>query len=221
MSNDSPADLPRLFVLGDSISLQYGTALEQAVQGLFAYSRKQGLAEAMANLDIPAGANGGDSNNCLAFLRTLHGHSDFRADVILLNCGLHDIKTNPGTGKKQVPADRYQQNLKDMINVVEDMGCRLVWVTTTPVDEATHNTEEMDFHRHNADVRERNAIAAAVMAEAGVPLLDLHRFSISLGEPSDTLRDGRHFHEPICQQQGAYIAGWLDAWWSGCNAVQS
>lgn len=221
MSTDTPNDLPRLFVLGDSISLQYGPALEQAVKGVFAYSRKQGLAEAMTNLDIPAGANGGDSSNCLAFLRTLQAHSEFRADVILLNCGLHDIKTDPDSGAKQVSPEAYRDNLEEMVNLIREWGIKLVWVTTTPVDEATHNTEGMDFHRYNADVDERNAIASSIMAKADVPVLDLHRYSMALGDPTQTLCDGRHFHEAIRLQQGAFIAGWLTSWWRTASTVHS
>lgn len=50
------------------------------------------------------GANGGDSNHCLEYLRGEAKKKDPRivGAVFLLNCGLHDLRTDPKTGAKQV-----------------------------------------------------------------------------------------------------------------------
>ena len=57
-----------VFVVGDSISIQYGPFLEQMLSGRIAYARKGSedatMAEALRNLDIPVGANGGDLKGC-------------------------------------------------------------------------------------------------------------------------------------------------------------
>jgi len=58
----------KLYVIGDSISIQYGPYLEAALRGVMAYARKEGEEEALLNLDIPQGANGGDSGMVLSFL---------------------------------------------------------------------------------------------------------------------------------------------------------
>lgn len=50
---------PRLFVIGDSISIFYGPYLKKYVEGKFDYDRKRDKGEAMKNLDNPVGANGG------------------------------------------------------------------------------------------------------------------------------------------------------------------
>ncbi|NLF38107.1 SGNH/GDSL hydrolase family protein, partial [bacterium] len=82
-----------IYILGDSISLHYGPYLKEYVRGVFAYARKEGDEEAMLNLDKPQGANGGDSSMVLAFLEGKAAHGGIKADYLLVNCGLHDIKT--------------------------------------------------------------------------------------------------------------------------------
>jgi hypothetical protein len=90
----------------------------------------------------------------------------------------------------------------------------LVWVRTTPCDEAVHNTRPgMTFHRFAADCAAYNAVADEVMAAAGVPTIDLHSFTASLG--GEVYCDHVHFHEAVREKQGAYIAGWVDAYWLG------
>lgn len=207
------SDLRKLFVLGDSISIQYGPHLEANLRGKWLYARKTGEAEAMLNLDVPEGANGGDSAMCLAFLRGLVAGDALDADVLLLNCGLHDIKSDPlNPTRKQVPIDAYRANLHGLIDAAQTRGTQVVWVRTTPAHEPTHNLPGMTFWRFNADVDAYNAAADEVMRERGVPTIDLHGFTTSLGPLESLLHDGRHYHEPIQRLQAAYIAGWLDAW---------
>src|SRR3954466_8909069 len=86
---------PRLFVLGDSISMHYGPYLEQVLRGKWDYERKRGRAE---NLDQGTGANGGDSNAVLAYLNERLAAGGIAADWLLLNCGLHDVKSDRQTG---------------------------------------------------------------------------------------------------------------------------
>ncbi|MCB0124945.1 MAG: SGNH/GDSL hydrolase family protein, partial [Caldilineaceae bacterium] len=104
----------KLFIVGDSISIQYGPYLAAALHGVMDYSRKEGEKEALLNLDQPQGANGGDSSMVLAYLQAKAAAGGIDADLLLLNCGLHDIKTNPATGAKQVPIDQYAQNLQQI-----------------------------------------------------------------------------------------------------------
>ena len=203
--------LPTLFLLGDSVALEYGPALARALRQTFSLARKGGMLEAKADLDIPRGANGGDSTSCRMFLRDDELPRSLRPELFMLNCGLHDIKVDLETGDRQVPLDTYEANLRAIIGSAEDLRTTLLWVTTTPVDEAAHNVPDMAFHRHNSDVEAYNAAAKRVMDEASVPVIDLHRFTMSLGSPSDTLRDGRHARPEVQLQQAAYLAGWVES----------
>ena len=202
--------MKKIYVLGDSISLHYGPYLEKCLAGSMRYTRKQETDEARLSLDRPQGANGGDSSMVLAFLRAAQQAGGLAADVLLLNCGLHDIKTDPATGRKQVPLRRYRENLRAIVAVVRAMQLELVWIRTTPCDEQTHNRPGMPFHRFRADCEAYNAAADAIMKKAGVPVIDLYALTRNLGP--DLYCDHVHFHEHVREKQAAYIAGWLDCW---------
>jgi len=201
--------LPLLFVIGDSISLQYGPYLASYVEGRFAYSRKCDEGEALLNLDRPQGSNGGDSSMVREYLTGLQASGVFHPDLLLLNCGLHDIKTDPSSGAQQIPLPQYRENLRAILALIRALDIRLLWVRTTPVEDARHNTLNAEFHRHQSDVDAYNAAADEIMREAGVPLLDLHTFTRTLGE--DIYCDHVHFTEAVRQLQGAYIAGYVSA----------
>jgi lysophospholipase L1-like esterase len=195
----------KLFVLGDSISIQYGPHLARMVRGAFNYARKGTLPARGSEPGSPPNANGGDSSMALAYL---HGElAGIAPDLLLLNCGLHDIRTDPQTGAKQVPPDLYRANLRDIVGLVRDAGVRTVWVRTTPVDDDTHNTRSVSFYRFARDVLQYNEIADAAFAKAGIPAVDLYTFTLNLGE--GVYCDHVHFTERVRELQAAYIAGAL------------
>jgi len=201
--------LPQLFVIGDSISIYYGPHLERILQGKFAYSRKLGD-EALQNLDIPVGANGGDSSMVLDFLRIVARSADFRPDILMVNCGMHDIKTDPHTGAKQIPLDQYRENLRQIVALAGEIGTRMVWVRTTTLEEERHNAIQYRwFLRYSADVDAYNAVADEVMRETGVSVIDLHNFTRNLG--GELYIDHAHFTDRVSECQAAFIAGTLCA----------
>ena len=163
----------QLFVVGDSISMQYGPYLERMVAGEMTYARKQGTENGSHSLDYPSGPNGGDSSMVLAYLCDKCADSTFTPDCLLINCGLHDIKTDPASGARQVEAEQYAGNLTQIMEIVRDADLPLVWVRTTPVNDEQHNGSGRDFVRYDKDVIEYNAIADAIVARAGYPTIDL------------------------------------------------
>lgn len=197
----------QIYIVGDSISLQYGPYLQANLDGVMGYARKEGEEEALLNLDNPLGANGGDSGMVLAFLAAKARAGGINADLLLVNCGLHDIKTDPANGRKQVTIEQYEENLRAITQVTAQMWPRLIWVRTTPCDEAIHNHAGMAFHRFAADNVRYNAAADAIMQAADVPILDLYTFTRNLGP--GLYCDHVHFHEDVRRQQAAFIAGWL------------
>ncbi len=200
----------KVYVIGDSISLQYGPYLKEYLNGIMEYSRKEGDEEAMLNLDKPQGSNGGDSSMVLSFLEAKAASDSIDADIILLNCGLHDIKTNPATGEKQIPIELYEKNLRAIVKAVAKMKTRLVWIRTTPCDENVHNRKGMSFHRFSSDCAKYNDAADRVMKEAFIPVIDLHKFTVNLG--NELFCDHVHFQEHVRQKQASFLAGWLSSW---------
>lgn len=200
--------MKKVYVIGDSISIHYGPYFEQCLKGFMSYARKEGVEQSLQNLDVPRGANGGDSSNVLAFLEYKLKSGGIDADILLLNCGLHDIKTDPVTRRKQVVLEQYGKNLAGILSVVKKLNVQPVWIRTTPCDEKIHNSGKgMAFHRFSADCKEYNAEADGIMQMNKVPVIDLYTFTVNQGD--NLYCDHVHFHEHIREKQGAFIAGWL------------
>ena len=197
----------RLFVLGDSISMQYGPFLERFTSDWFDYSRKTGD-HGFSNLDNPMGANGGDSSMVLEYL-TGCSASRFTTDYLLLNCGLHDVKTDPATGEYQVGMDQYRKNVAASAAFAVAIARTPIWITTTPVVDEIHNSRIRDFHRHAKDVVAYNTIAREVALRSGMPVIDLHGFTMALGSAQELFADHVHFVESVQERQAAFIAGFL------------
>ena len=193
--------MPSLFVIGDSISIQYGPYLAAMLPADCSYARKG---------DTPdEEANGGDSSMVLDYLRQKVQEPGFKPDYLLLNCGLHDIKTDPQSRAKQVTAEEYAQNLPQILALIQAQGSQPLWVRTTPVDDHTHNTRSTAFHRFNQDVLTYNTIADDIFNAAGIPRIDLYRFTQAL--PDDLYIDHVHFTDAVRAKQAAYIAGFVAA----------
>ncbi len=208
-----PDVLPLLYVLGDSISIQYGPYLEKYLRGQFRYSRKSGEEVALLNLDIAQGSNAGDSKRVVDFLSAKRADNGFCPDILLLNCGLHDIKREVAKGKPlQVEPDDYRANLIKAVGIIREIGSKPVWVRITPVADAIHNEREIQFYRHEADANAYNAIADEVMESLVVPMIDLNHFTRQLGPAEELFCDHVHFVETVREKQAAYIAGWLKGW---------
>jgi len=207
LSSRIQRDLHSVFVIGDSISIQYGPYLEQFLQGFWAYDRKRDDGQSSANLDNPAGANGGDSGMVLDYVIIRLKDPNFKPDVLVLNCGLHDIKTPVGTTQKQVPLETYKSNLIQIHDLLTMRGINLVWVRTTPVDDEQHNSRQQSFHRFASDVDAYNEAADAIFNAREIPIVDLYQFTKNLG--ADTFIDHVHYGEEVRAKQAAFIAGFL------------
>jgi len=196
-----------LFVIGDSISIHYGPYLDQMTQGVFCYSRKSGLDAALRDLNQALGANGGDSGHVLDYLSDMSADENWHHDILLLNCGLHDIKTDPRTGAAQVPLAAYARNLSRIFQIAKRVAAHPVWVSSTPVDDERHQRFNPGFIRHQADLLRYNAAAAEQARLAGIPIADLADFTGKLG--ADLYADHIHFTEPVRQLQAAFLAGFV------------
>lgn len=199
--------MKKLFIVGDSISIQYGPYLKQMVAGRFHYDRKRGEAEALADLDKPVGANGGDSSMVLQHLLQ-ERNQGARYDVLLVNCGLHDIKTNPHTELKQVSLSLYRTNLEGIVHIAQEITRRLIWIRTTDAVEQVHNSPNASFLRFHDDVVVYNSVADEVMSGHSVPSIDLYTFTRNFG--IGAYCDHVHYNEEVRRLQAAYIAGYLE-----------
>ena len=146
------AGLPRVLLIGDSISMGYTLPVRKRLVG-------------QANVHrIPT--NGGPTKNGVARLDAWLGTG--RWDVIHFNHGIHDLRFMDG-GQRQVgPAD-YEANLRKMVARLKQTGATLIWATITPIPDG-----ELNPPRRFGSVAEYNAIAARVMRENGIRINDLN-----------------------------------------------
>ena len=124
------------------------------------------------------------------------------ADVVHINAGLHDISRLAGEDATRVSLDRYRSNVETILRTIIDKAeVRLVWATTTPVNEKWH-----DYGRLEADVVAYNEAAAEITERLEVEVNDLYRVVMEAGRDSLLTRDGRHFTEEGCRVLGKAVA---------------
>jgi len=148
--------LPRVLLIGDSISMGYTVPTRKLLKG-------------KANLHRIL-ENGGPTIRGLAKLSKWLGKK--RWDVIHFNWGLHDLKVMPD-GKHQVPIDQYEKNLTDLVKRLKATGAKLIWASTTPVPDKTTRPP-----RSNEQVMAYNAVAKKIMDANKIPIDDLYAFAL-------------------------------------------
>jgi hypothetical protein len=203
--------LPELFLVGDSISIYYTPDLKVDLESEFALARKSSPnPESIADQLSDPQAQGGDSRMVLAYLKTRFADPGFHPLAVLINCGLHDIKRNPKTSTIAVSANEYEDNLRAIISLLQSHDVSAIWINTTPVDDARHNALSKEFYRYNADVKHYNNVAARIMEQHRIPIVDLYGVTAHRG--NGHYIDHVHFDEQTRAVQAAYIAGFLDRW---------
>ena len=154
---DEPG-LPRVLLVGDSISLGYTRPVRERLRG-------------QANVHHPA-ENCGDTGRGLKKLATWLGDRPW--DVIVFNFGLHDLKyldaagkyVSPSEGQQVTPLPRYEANLRELVSRLKKTGAKLFFATTTPVPDDS-------LGRVAHDERAYNETAQRVMADEKIPVVDL------------------------------------------------
>ena len=156
--------LPRVLLIGDSISIGYTLAARDFLKG-------------KANLHrIPT--NGGPTTRGLANIDAWLGKSKW--GVIHFNWGLHDLKymgpngenlfPKEKGGKPQVPLADYEKNLEKLVVRLKKTGAKLIWRNTTPIPPGSKG-------RYVGDSVKYNEAAARVMKRHGIPTHDLFTMS--------------------------------------------
>lgn len=161
--------LPRVLLIGDSISIGYTLPVRELLKG-------------KANVQRP-NTNCGPTTNGLkgidAWLAT--GGADKKWDVIHFNWGLHDLKYMGPDGSnladpkaegshRQVSPEDYEKNLTQLVERLKQTGAKLIWRNTTPVPDGAKGRVVGDDVLYNE-------IAAKVMKANDIPIHDLYGFA--------------------------------------------
>ena len=128
------------------------------------------------------------------------------ADVIHFNCGLHDLRINPGSEAPAITKFEYAANLEHIFRGIASLDCPIIWATTTPVNEGRHEASRPS-RRREADVDRYNEIGLEVAARHGAVINDLYAAVGDAGRDELLADDGVHFTE------GGYavLAGCVEA----------
>ena len=160
------AALPRVLLLGDSISIGYHAAVASALDGEAVVVRPEenceGTTKGAARINTWLGLEGGNF------------------DVIHFNFGLHDLKRVNAKGKNffdpsdlpQADLKTYERQLCAIVDAILASGATPVFATTTPVPPG-----EVRPHRDPADVARYNEVARRIMREHKIAIDDLNRFA--------------------------------------------
>ena len=198
----------KVFVIGDSVSMHYGPYLKKMVEYKFQYDRKRGEARALINLDKPLGANVGDSRMVLEYLKE-EFKKNTKYDILLINCGLHDIRVDRFSNEIQIGLEEYKINLNKIMQISKEMASKIIWIGLTPVVDEIHNSREVGFLRFSEDVLNYDNHAKQIMREHSISCIDIHNFTKNLG--TDIYSDHVHFKEEVRKLQAAFIAGHVNS----------
>src|SRR4051812_36362010 len=157
--------LPRVLILGDSISLGYTELVRKELQGT-------------ADVHRP-------KENCQ---HTAYGLTRIKAwvgeekwDVIHFNWGIWDTHMLSEKGAlisneakfdgvmhlRHTP-EKYRENLVKLVLAMEKTGARLIWASTTPIMSRTGQRFD--------DIKKFNAVAEGVTKERKIAINDLYTF---------------------------------------------
>jgi len=162
-SAKSPRDsLPKVLIIGDSISIGYMRALPGLLKDKAAVRHNPG--------------NAGHTGMGLARLEKYIG--DTKWNVIHYNWGLWDLcYRNPKSrtqgrrdkinGKLTHTLDQYGANLREIVKRLKATDAKLIWASTTPVPDG-------EAGRIKGDELKYNAVAAKIMTANNIPINDLH-----------------------------------------------
>lgn len=176
-------DLPRVLLVGDSITRGYFSAVEKQLAGKASCARlttSKCVSDPTFNDDL------------LLLLK------QYKFSAIHFNNGLH------GWGYTE---DQYRDGLSKTVSAVKEHAgdTKLIWATTTPVRE---RNDLQTFAERTDRVKVRNKLAAEIMTKHQVPTDDL--FKLVIDHADWQSKDGVHFNargnEALAKQVGESIS---------------
>lgn len=190
----APKDLPKVLIIGDSISIGYTPFVKRQLKDVASISRNPG--------------NAAHTGTGLEKIDAWLG--DTRWDLIHFNWGLHDLcyrhpdakqqgNRDKVNGKLTTTLEQYEKNLDQLVTRMKKTGATLVWASTTLVPEG-------EAGRIAGDEKKYNEVAARVMKKHDVAINDLHTPSATFG-PELFVRAGDVHYKPAGYQKlGTQVA---------------
>ena len=178
---ETAIDLPRVLIIGDSISLGYTPFLSQS----------------LANKAIVQHHKGNAQHTGTGLKRLGSWLGDTRWDVIQFNWGLWDLcyrhpeskvqgRRDKERGTLTTTLDQYEINLEQLVIRLKKTRATLIWANTTIVPEGEAGRVLGDDLRYNR-------VAARIMKRHHIPITDLNAVSRSFPPSLFTQPGNVHF----------------------------
>jgi hypothetical protein len=195
ISHANETDLPRVLLIGDSISRDYYPEVEQRLAG------KAFVARLSTSRFVTDPVLLKEVGLVL---------SETKFEVILFNNGLH--------GWQHTEAE-YQNGLPKFIRTIRAQApnAKLIWATTTPLRDDKGIPGDTKAEYSDERIAARNALAAEIVATQKIPTVDLN--AAVRGHP-ELHSDNVHFNPQGSQILGAQAAEVISKLLAGTNLQQ-
>jgi len=186
LTNPDPTGLPKVLLIGDSISIGYTVDVRKLLKGKADVFRVRDNCRNSADGDI--------------FLEEWLGDKNW--DIIHFNWGLWDLcyrhpeseaygHRDKEKGTLTATPEQYRKNMESIVAKLKRTGAKLIWCTTTPVPKN-------EAGRFQGDEVEYNAVAEEIMKENDIIINDLHSHALQKCPEIHTMPGDVHFTEEGC-----------------------
>ena len=159
--------LPRVLIIGDSISIGYTPFVSQMLLGKAEVVHNEGNAQ--------------HTGTGLKMIDKWLGNTSW--DIIHFNWGLWDLAYRSTSSKVYGNRDKvngtithsleeYGENLNKLVERLQKTNAKLIWANTTPVPPG-------EAGRISGDARKYNAVAEHIMRKNDIPINDLYSYMIN------------------------------------------
>jgi len=183
MTHSTEHTLPRVLLIGDSITRGYGKEVERKLDGR-AYVGRLATSKSLGD--------GALLEEIALVLRQT------KFDVIHFNNGMHGW---------DYTEEEYGRAFPQLLALFKQLApqARLIWATTTPVREG----KELKLAPRTERVKARNRLAQELVIKAGIPIDDL--FALCVEHPDFSSPDGVHASAKGIAAQAAQVAAAIAA----------
>ena len=189
--SENKGALPVVVLLGDSIRIQYQTAVRSELKG-------------KATVWTP-------KENCCHTAFTIEHLEKWvkgrNAAVVHINVGLHDLFINKRTNRPRHSLDVYAANLRTIFAKLKELThADIIFALTTPVDEKRQATSKTYGRvvRRNSEIAVYNQEATEVARASGIHVDDVHSVLQNAGVQAMISDDGVHLSpkavRPVAKQ---------------------
>ncbi len=181
ISHANETNLPRVLLIGDSITRAYYPEVEKRLEGK-AYVGRLASSAFISDPALPKQIE-------MVLV-------EYKFDVIHFNNGMHGW---------QHSETEYAQELPKLLNIIQKYApnAKLVWANTTPLKVSPNLPPDNQTQATDERIAVRNATAQKIMQAKGIPVDDL--FTPMLGHP-ELHSDNVHFNDQGVTLQATQVA---------------